>query len=73
VNTRYTLPIMSAGSPDGRMRRKLSFPLIPAVLAVVVVAAAVAALFVPTMVSFLLVGIAIVLVALGAFTLARQL
>jgi hypothetical protein len=55
------------------MRRKLSFPLIPAALAVVVVAAAVAALFAPTVVSYLLVGIAIVLVALGAFTLARQL
>jgi len=73
VNIRQALSIISKGSSDGRMRRKLSFPLIPATLAVVVVAAAVAALFAPTVVSFLLVGIAIVLVALGAFTLVRQL
>gem|GEM_PF-7099874 len=73
MNTCYALPIMSEGSPDGRMRNKLSFPLILAALAVMAVVAAVAAFFVPTVVSLLLVGIAIALVALGAFTVARQL
>jgi len=41
-------------------------------LAVVVVATAIAAFFVPTVVSLPLVGIAIALIALGALTLARR-
>jgi uncharacterized membrane protein YdbT with pleckstrin-like domain len=73
VDVAGALPIISRGSLVRRMRRKLSFPLFPTALAIVAFIAAIAALFVPTAVSLVLVGIAIALVAFGVFTLARQL
>jgi uncharacterized membrane protein len=64
------LPIMSEDS-GGAMRRRLSLML--AALAVVALTAAVIAFFVPVKFALALTALAIILVAVGAFTLARQL
>ena len=66
------VPIMSEGHAM-RMLRRLRSPVVLALLAIFVVAAAVVAFFVPTTLALCLVGFAAVAVVIGALKLARQL
>ncbi|MGD0167625.1 MAG: hypothetical protein ABSC51_10130 [Gaiellaceae bacterium] len=55
------------------MSKRIRLPLLLAALSVIVIAAAIAAFFVPNVAALSLVGIAAALIAIGALTLVRQL